>query len=51
MKRIVKQNYEKYISPEMEILQVTLQSRILDNSNESIGGGDNPDHPWTPTNP
>lgn len=37
-----------YISPEMEILKITLQSRILDNSNESIGGGDNPDHPWTP---
>ena len=46
MKIISKERLLKYSTPEVEIVALT-ESEMLTGSNESIGGGDDPDIPWT----
>lgn len=38
-------NKEKYASPEAEVIPLALQSCVLSDTGEPIGGGDNPDIP------
>ncbi len=43
---------ERYVPPEMEILQFLFQSKVLAGSDtENPSGGDNPDNPWPTPNP
>ena len=46
MKIISKERLLKYSTPEVEVVAL-IESEMLTGSNESIGGGDDPDIPWT----
>ena len=45
METIYMFNKEKYISPETEIIPLSLQSCVMSDTGEPIGGGDDPDIP------
>ncbi len=46
MKTYFKEPLPDYSAPEVEIVAL-IESEMLTGSNESIGGGDDPDIPWT----
>ena len=46
MKIISQEHLLKYSAPEVEIVAL-VENEMLAGSNESIGGGDDPDIPWT----
>lgn len=46
MKVHSKEHPLNYSTPEVEIVAL-IESEMLTGSNESIGGGDDPDIPWT----
>ena len=48
MKKYMK-NREEYVSPDVEIVKIRIENRILQNSpgNEDVGGQDDPDVPWS----
>ena len=46
MKIFSNEHLLKYSTPEVEIVAL-IESEMLTGSNESIGGGDDPDIPWT----
>ena len=43
-------NKEEYVSPETELIHLSLQSFVTSDTGEPIGGGDDPDLPIPGTN-